>query len=125
MAHGRILVVDDDPDVVETLSDMLDALGYDVSTAGTFDEARTALTTVRPHVVLLDLRMPGTSGLDALGYLRERHRTTPVIVVSGAVEPAVAAAARAAGAFDMVSKPFDVNVLRQLVAQAVRAASAG
>ena len=125
MPSGRVLIVDDDPDVVKTLRDMLDALRYDVSTAGTFDDARTAITAVRPQVVLLDLRMPGTSGLDALGYLRERHGAIPVIVVSGAIEPHVAAAARAAGAFDVVSQPFDVAVLGRLMAQAMESAPRG
>jgi CheY-like chemotaxis protein len=125
MANGRVLVVDNDPDVVQTLRDMLAALRYDVTTAGTFDDARTAVTTIRPHVILLDLRMPGTSGLDALGYLRERHGAIPVIVVSGAIEPPVADAARAAGAFDVVSQPFDAAVLQRLVAQAMESAPRG
>src|SRR5262245_11819254 len=119
MANGRVLVVHDDPDVVKTLRGMLEALGYEVSPAGTFDDARTAVTAVRPQVVLLDLRRPGTSGLDALGDLRERHGAIPVIAVSGAIEPPVADAARAAGAFEVFSQPFDVDVLRPLMVQAM------
>jgi DNA-binding response OmpR family regulator len=120
MARGRVLVIDDEPDVVETLSDMLKVFGYDVASAGTFDEARAVMPTVRPHVVLLDLRMPGTPGLDGLSYLRQHHRTVPVIVVSSMAGQSDADAARAAGAFDVVTKPFDVEVLGQLVGQAMR-----
>ena len=125
MAHGRVLVVDDEPDVVETLSDMLQVLGYDVATAGTFDEARTAMTAVRPHVVLLDLRMPGTPGVEGLTYLRQHHRAIPVIVVTAVIDPATTDMVLAAGAFDVISKPFNVEVLRDLVGQAMREATRG
>ena len=67
----------------------------------------------------------GTSGLDALGYFRERHGAIPVIVVSGAIEPHVADAARAAGAFNVVSKPFDIVVLGRLMVQAMESAPRG
>jgi CheY-like chemotaxis protein len=69
------------------------------------------MTTVRPHVVLLDLRMPGTPGLEGLAYLRAHHRAVPVIIVSGSLDHASAEAARAAGAFDVLAKPFDIEVL--------------
>jgi DNA-binding NtrC family response regulator len=120
-----VLVVDDEPAVVQTLVDMLTTFGYEVASAPTFDEARSTMSAVRPHVVLLDLRMPGTPGLDGLAYLRAHHRAVPVIIVSGEVNQEAAEGARTAGAFEVVAKPFDVKVLRELVGQAMRVAPRG
>ncbi len=81
--HGRVLVVDDDPEVLEALREILEDLGYEASTAASAEQAIAAMATVRPHVVFLDLRMPGISGLEALTYFRQHHRTLPVIVITG------------------------------------------
>ena len=112
--RGRVLVVDDEPVVLDTLRDILEALGYEASTAATGEQAIAALATVRPHVVFLDLRMrmPGISGLEALAYFREHHRRVPVIVITGSIEQEIARQARAGGAFDVVGKPFDMDALQ-------------
>jgi CheY-like chemotaxis protein len=78
--------------------------------------------TTRPQVVFLDLAMPGISGLEALTYFRQHHRTVPVIVITGAPGQESAQKARAAGAFDVLAKPFDMAALQSLVAQATRVA---
>ena len=121
--RGRVLVVDDDPQVIETLRDFLDHLGYEASAAGSGEEAIAAMTTVQPQVVLLDLLMPGISGLEALTYFREHHPTVPVIVITGAPGREPAQQARTAGAFDVLRKPFDLDDLRARVAQALRLAT--
>ena len=121
---GRVLVVDDEPVVLDTLRDILEALGYEASTAATGEQAIAAMATVRPHVVFLDLRMrmPGISGLEALAYFREHHRSVPVIVITGSIEQEIARQARAGGAFDVVGKPFDMDALQGLLARAVQLA---
>ena len=120
-ARGRVLVVDDEPVVLDTLRDILEALGYEASTAATGEQAIAAMATVRPHVVFLDLRMrmPGISGLEALTHFRQHHRTVPVIVITGNPDPAIARAARAGGAVDVLGKPLDVTALRGVVAWAM------
>ena len=120
--HGRVLVVDDDPEVLEALREILEDLGYEASTAASAEQAIAAMTTVRPHVVFLDLRMPGISGLEALTYFRQHHRTLPVIVITGDPGHESAQKARAAGAFDVLAKPFGMATLQSLVAQAMRVA---
>ncbi len=122
--RGRVLVVDDEPVVLDTLRDILEALGYEASTAATGEQAIAALATVRPHVVFLDLRMrmPGISGLEALAYFREHHRRVPVIVITGSIEQEIARQARAGGAFDVVGKPFDMDALQGLLARAMQLA---
>jgi CheY-like chemotaxis protein len=120
--RGRILVVDDEPVVLDTLREMLQELGYDVSTAASSEQALAAMATVRPQIVFLDLLMPGISGLEALPHFREHHRRVPVIAITASMEPEIARQARAAGAFDVVGKPFDLDAIARLVAAAMRVA---
>jgi len=120
--HGRVLVVDDDPEVLDTLREILEELGYEASTAASGEQAVAAMATVQPHVVFLDMMMPGLSGLEALMYFRQHHRAVPVIVITGSIEQKVTRQARAGGAFDVVAKPFDIPILQNLVAQAMRVA---
>jgi DNA-binding NtrC family response regulator len=118
-ARGRVLVVDDEPEVLDMLCERLERLGYEASTSASVEQAIVAMARVRPHLVLLDLVMPGISGLEALTYFNQHHRTVPVIVVTGRMEPEIARQALAAGAFAIVGKPIDFNALKDLVAQAM------
>ena len=120
--RGRVLVVDDEPDVLDMLRASLEDMGYQVSTAASVEQAIIAMATVRPHLVLLDLMMPGISGLEALTYFRQHHRPVPVIVVTGRKEPEIARQARAAGAFAVVGKPVDFDTLEVMLAEAMRLA---
>jgi CheY-like chemotaxis protein len=122
MSLGRVLVVDDQPPVMNVLRDMLQHLQYEASTAASAEEALAAVVNVRPHVVILDLHLPGMSGLEALPYLREHYPTVPVIVVTGRLEEEVARQARERGAFGVVTKPFSLVALRNLLAQAMKPA---
>ena len=119
---GRILVVDDEPEVLEMLCDLLEHLGYDASAAGSGELAIAAMATVRPHVVFLDLMMPGISGLEALTYFREHHRRVPVIVITGSIEQEITRQARDRGAFDIVAKPFELAALHQMLGRAMQLA---
>jgi Response regulator receiver domain len=78
------------------------------------------MATVQPNVVFLDLVMPGISGLEALTYFRQHHQGVPVIVVTAAdLQGERVQQARAAGAFDVIGKPLNLNTLRALFAQAM------
>ena len=81
---ARVLIVDDDPDVVRTFAHMLRLEGYEVSTALDGEAALREVETSRPDAVLLDLRMPLTDGLTFLRRLRaqEGQRHTPVAIVT-------------------------------------------
>jgi CheY-like chemotaxis protein len=119
---GRVLVVDDEPAVVDVLRDFLDDLGYEHATAVSGEQAIAAMATVQPDVVFLDLMMPGISGLEALTYFREHHRRVPVIVITGSIELEIANQARDRGAFDIVAKPFELAAMQLLLARAMRLA---
>jgi DNA-binding NtrC family response regulator len=122
MSLGRILVVDDQPHVTGILREMLQHFGYEASIAGSAEDAIASMVDVRPHVVFLDLQLPGISGLEALAYFREHYPTVPVIVVTGNLEQEMARQARDHGAFEVIGKPFSLTVLKTLLARAMKLA---
>jgi CheY-like chemotaxis protein len=82
----RILVVDDEPSVRDTMARLLDAAGYEVSTASNGFDALLQLRTMTPNVVISDLNMPQMSGFELLSVLRRRFPEIPVVAVSGAYQ---------------------------------------
>ena len=116
-----LLVVDDDSAIRRQLRGVLEDEGHRVSEAANAAEGYAAVERERFDAVLLDLRMPGEHGLDALLRLRERAPDTAVVIVSGegTLENAVKAGQR--GAFDFVEKPIrDPERLLETIAEAVR-----
>lgn len=118
-ALGRILVVDDEPQVGEVLSDLLGEFGYVVKVAVRGAEALRIVPVFQPDAVLLDLQMPEMSGVEVLNHLRRDHPLLPVIMVTGNADPDVARDMLSRGAFDYIRKPFSFEVLARVVAAAV------
>lgn len=112
----RILMADDDPLIVEMLSGLLDDEGYAVDGVldGTAVRARLA-DGEQYDLLLLDLQMPGASGLEILEQLRNDERDTPVIILTAHGTSSVAIRAMQLGAYDYVQKPFDLNEVASLV----------
>jgi DNA-binding NtrC family response regulator len=107
----RVLVVDDEPGVRESLR-MLLKEDFDVTAAGDVDAALAALEERSYEAVLLDLVMPGRTGLDFLRELAERDTAPPVLVLSATRTVATAVEAMKLGAKDFVTKPFEIDALR-------------
>lgn len=108
-ALARLLVVDDDVDVAEVLQDYFGDEGYEVRIA---DNGRVGLDLFdawRPHVVLLDLRMPGLSGAEVFHRIRAMQPSASVIFVTGADDEALARRLLREGATDYVRKPIDLD----------------
>lgn len=116
---GRILVVDDEPQVGAVLRDLLVELGYVVETAVRGAEALQIVPVFQPDAVLLDLQMPEMSGVEVLDHLRRDHPLLPVIMVTGNANLDVARDTLTRGAFDYLRKPFNLDVLDRVVAAAV------
>jgi two-component system, chemotaxis family, chemotaxis protein CheY len=110
-----VLVVDDDPDILEAICDILAGEGYRVARARHGLEALRALDRERPALVLLDLMMPVMDGLAFSQALRqrERDRGVPIVVISADGNPQKAAAVGARG---FLAKPFDIDALLAEVA---------
>ncbi len=106
----RILIVDDDAQIVRALEINLRAHGYDVTTAATGEEALTTAAANVPDVVLLDLGLPGLDGIDVIRGLRV-WTSIPIIVLSAREGDSSKVAALDAGADDYVTKPFSISEL--------------
>lgn len=123
----RILVVDDDPALRRTLRANLAARGYDVVVVETGEDALVAVATQVPALVILDLMLPGLSGLDVCQAVRARLET-PILVLSARGEGATKVRALDLGADDYLTKPFGIDELlarvRALLRRAVSAQGA-
>jgi len=126
VAKAKILVVDDDADIVTVLRDRLEALGYVTICASDGLRALELIEQETPHLVLLDLEMPRLSGLDVLKRLaqgRPNGHEMPVIVMTAHGTITAAVQAMKQGAHDFLTKPFDVDHLAIVVAKALERAS--
>ncbi len=123
-AAVRILVVDDDVEIVDMTALLLRGAGYDVATAGSGEEALYAIQEARPDVILLDINMPGLDGWEVLRVLREDDgtRALPVIMFSVNFEVREKLHALQLGAHDYVTKPFDTEELLRRIGEVVAAA---
>ena len=119
MPKASVLVVDDYPEMVATLSRYLGDHGWDVRTALGGAEAIELFSREPADLVLTDLRMKGTDGVDVLEGVRRADQQTPVVIMTafGSVESAVDAIQR--GAYNYVTKPFKMAALRALLERAV------
>jgi DNA-binding NtrC family response regulator len=115
--RSRILVVDDEDAIRELLTDYLTSEGYDVAAAGSAVAALAAARERRPDVILLDLNLQGAvSGVDVVGAFASEW---PVVVISGTRDTDLARIALRAGAFDYITKPFDLRRVAAVLAAAI------
>ncbi|MCH5643851.1 response regulator [Gordonia sp. ABSL49_1] len=121
-AHVRVLVVDDEPQLLRALRINLNARGFAVTTAATGAEALSAAARTNPQVVVLDLGLPDIDGLTVLEGLRG-WTNVPVIVLSARSDAADKVAALDAGADDYVTKPFGMEEFLARLRAAVRRGS--
>jgi len=123
MTKPTVLIVDDEPDLLELVSLTLSRMSMDTRTAPDVGTAQKLLKGGHFDLCLTDMRLPDGDGLDLVGWIQQHHPQVPcaVITAHGNVESAVRALKL--GAFDFVSKPLDLGVLRKLVGSAIRLGS--
>ncbi|MDM0088158.1 MULTISPECIES: sigma 54-interacting transcriptional regulator [unclassified Variovorax] len=116
---ARLLVVDDDPDLLRLLSMRLNSAGYQVTAVTSAESALTQLEIEHPQLVLSDVRLPGRDGLALFDEIRKHHPTLPVILLTahGTIPDAVEATAR--GVFTYLTKPYDARELLEKISQAL------
>jgi two-component system, NtrC family, nitrogen regulation response regulator NtrX len=107
MPKPRILVIDDDAGIRESLRMTLEYDGYDIAGAATGQEGLALVEREAPDLVLLDVKMPGMDGLDVLTRLHSMHETLPVVMISAHGTPSSAVDAIRKGALDFLEKPFE------------------
>ena len=110
---AKVLVVDDEPEAVELLVEFLASKGYEVLTATSGEEALRRVKEDRPHLVLLDIRMPKMNGIEVLRRIREIDPEMGVIMVTAVNEEDVGRKALELGAFDYIVKPLDLKYLER------------
>jgi two-component system, NtrC family, response regulator HydG len=116
---GRVLVVDDEANITDSVRRALERVGYGVDTARDIEEAWAKLERTVPDVVLCDVRLQDKSGMDLLTRIRECYPELAVIMMTGYASIESAVAAMKTGATDYLAKPFDPSQLRHAVAKAI------
>jgi len=114
----RVLIVDDETSLLEFLSLLFEEEGYTVDTASSVEEARASISTVDHHLILCDIMMPDGNGLDLLREIKQEQPHTAVIMMTAYTSTKSAIEAMRLGAYDYISKPFDVEELKVLAEKA-------
>lgn len=119
---AHILVIDDEPDICETVRDILVDEGYEVSVAETAEDARKARRARRPDLVLMDVWLPDSDGISLLREWKQQIGfTAPVIMISGHATVETAVEATRLGAYDFIEKPLSLSKLLLTVQRALEA----
>ena len=118
-AKGNLLVVDDENIVRDSLNKWFREEGYEVATAASASEALTRMAERRWDLALVDIKMPGTDGIELQSRLREIDPELTVVIMTGYASVETAVQALKNGAYDYVTKPFDPDDIAHLVANAL------
>src|SRR6478752_4556659 len=111
----NILVADDDSAIREVVKTLLEDEGYQVSEAATGQEALDGLKAGTFELLILDMRMPGMTGLDVLQTLRQQEGELPVILMTAHGSPNIAIQASSLGAYGYISKPFEADDVLNMI----------
>ncbi|MGB9846581.1 MAG: sigma-54-dependent transcriptional regulator, partial [Desulfotomaculales bacterium] len=114
-----ILVIDDEPGVLEALSDVLTDNGYRVEGAASGGEGLEKIEKINPDAVLLDIRMPDIDGLKVLELVKRQGERTPIILITAYGSTQTTIEAMKLGAFDYLMKPLKINDLLEVLKKAV------
>jgi DNA-binding response OmpR family regulator len=115
LTAGKILVVDDDPGMLDTLMDVLSATGYETSVAASGNAALEMAQAGRFDLVLMDVQMPGLNGVQVLHALRVLDPTIVVIMMTAYTGDELVAESQRTTGFSVLSKPLDLDQVLPLV----------
>lgn len=116
---ATLLVVDDEPNILYTIRETLTAPDLEVISAATAREGIEAVRSSRPDAVLLDVRLPDMSGLDAFQRMREIEARVPVVIMTAFTTTETAIEAMKRGAFEYLIKPIDYSRLQDVIDRAI------
>ena len=117
MSH--LLIVDDEPSICWGLAKLAESLGHSVDTAASAEQGLEAAAARRPDAIVLDVRLPGMSGLAAMDHFRQAVGPVPIIIITAFGDLATAVEAVRQGAFEYLLKPFDLTTAQRVVERAV------
>jgi signal transduction histidine kinase/DNA-binding response OmpR family regulator len=116
---AKILVIDDEPAVLEVFREFLGMQGYRVSSAPSGEEAVRLLPDLKPDIILTDINLPGLSGLEVMRFAKSVDPEIGVVVVTGHASASNAIEALRQGAFNYITKPFDLDEIHEVVERAI------
>jgi DNA-binding response OmpR family regulator len=114
-----VLVVEDHADTLDLIAEMLRRFSYQVRTAVTAGQAVRSVAADRPDAILLDVKLPDAAGVAGLEQLRRVLPDVPIIMLTANTDAAVARETLKRGAFDYITKPFDVDRVRSVLEAAL------
>ncbi|MCB1755043.1 MAG: sigma-54-dependent Fis family transcriptional regulator [Gammaproteobacteria bacterium] len=123
MSAQTALIIDDEPDIRELVSITISRLGLECHTAANLSDARNVLENYPVDICLTDMRLPDGNGVDFVSYMQERYPDIPVAVITAHGNMDAAVTAMKNGAFDFVSKPVDLKLLRKLIESSAKTSS--
>lgn len=115
----KILIVDDQKDTCDLLMEILADEGYDTFSVLSGRSALNSVKKEKPDLVLLDIKMPRMDGIEALKRIKEIDKNIAVVIITGYGSLDTAREAMRLGAFDYVTKPFDIHLIRAVVSDAL------
>lgn len=116
---SKVFVVDDDAAMRKSLRWLIESVGLEVETFGSANEFLESYDATQIGCLVLDVRMPGMSGLDLQEHLQSQRFALPVLIVTGHADVPMAVRALKAGAFDFIEKPFNDQVMLERVQKAI------
>jgi len=116
-----IMVVDDQPGIRRLLVEVLQEDGYNVAIAANGYDALHKVKEITPQLILMDMKMPGMDGLETFRELKKVGKAERVIMMTAYGELELVKEALNLGAYKYITKPFDINVIKRIVAEAVSA----
>ena len=118
MSAKNVLIIDDEPDICELIEITLNRMGLNTRSAGNLAEAYNLINSEAFDLCLTDMRLPDGDGIEMVEYVQQKHPEVPIAVFTAHGNMELAVKALKAGAFDFVSKPVDIRILRNLVSSA-------
>jgi DNA-binding response OmpR family regulator len=115
----KILVVDDEPDIVEFLQDLLEQVGYTVAITDKAEYVEKPYDGGLPDLILTDVLLSGKDGREIVKHLKSQEETRHIPVIMFSAHPTVEKTVRAAGADDFVAKPFEIDEILAKIAKHV------
>lgn len=119
MTQAKILIIDDEPDIRELLEITLGRLKLDTRSVGSLKEATEALKKEEFNMCLTDMKLPDGDGLDFIAYTQQHYPQMPIAMITAHGSMDTAIIALKAGAFDYLTKPIDLNRLREIIKSAL------
>ncbi len=118
---AKIMVIDDEPAVCEMLRKFFGQFDYEVMVESEPEKALQRVKDFNPECILMDIKMPRFGGVDLLARIKEHNPSIGVIMITGYGELQTAMESMKLGAFDYITKPFDLNFIKNLVAACLQA----